>query len=171
MAVTIRDVAKLAGVSTMTVSRVVNGSPSVTPDTRARVEAAIAELRFVPNTLARGLSRHRSGTIGMVVPDLGDPFFTLILRGAEQVARASGYRVIVCNPIATTSGIGAMSTICRQAGGRDHHRARKRSLGRSGRADDRSADAACADRPVAAGILSDIVQAKAWAERVCWWSI
>ena len=97
MAVTIRDVAKLAGVSTMTVSRVINGSPSVTPDTRARVEAAIAELRFVPNTLARGLSRHRSGTIGMVVPDLGDPFFTLILRGAEQVARASGYRVIVCN--------------------------------------------------------------------------
>jgi LacI family transcriptional regulator len=97
MAVTIRDVAKLAGVSPMTVSRVINGSPKVTPETRARVEAAIRELHYVPNTLARGLTQSRSGTIGMVVPDLGDPFFTLILRGAEQVARAAGYRVIVCN--------------------------------------------------------------------------
>ena len=97
MAVTIRDVAKLAGVSPMTVSRVINGSPKVTPETRERVEAAIAELHFVPNTLARGLTQSRSGTIGMVVPDLGDPFFTLVLRGAEQVARAAGYRVIVCN--------------------------------------------------------------------------
>jgi LacI family transcriptional regulator len=97
MAVTIRDVAKLAGVSPMTVSRVINGSPKVTPETRERVEAAIAELHFVPNTLARGLTQSRSGTIGMVVPDLGDPFFTLVLRGAEQVARAEGYRVIVCN--------------------------------------------------------------------------
>jgi len=79
------------------VSRVINGSPKVTPETRERVEAAIAELHYVPNTLARGLTQSRSGTIGMVVPDLGDPFFTLVLRGAEQVARAAGYRVIVCN--------------------------------------------------------------------------
>src|SRR5215218_10059540 len=97
MAVTIRDVAKLAGVSPMTVSRVINGSPKVTPETRERVEAAISELHYVPNTLARGLTQSRSGTIGMVVPDLGDPFFTLVLRGAEQVARAAGYRVIVFN--------------------------------------------------------------------------
>lgn len=97
MAVTIRDVAKLAGVSPMTVSRVINGSPKVTPETRERVQAAIGELHYVPNTLARGLTQQRSGTIGMVVPDLGDPFFTLVLRGAEQVARAAGYRVIVCN--------------------------------------------------------------------------
>ncbi len=97
MAVTIRDVAKLAGVSPMTVSRVINGSPKVIPATRLRVEAAIAELHYVPNTLARGLTQHRSGTIGMVVPDLGDPFFTLVLRGAEQVARSAGFRVIVCN--------------------------------------------------------------------------
>ncbi|MEZ4531079.1 MAG: LacI family DNA-binding transcriptional regulator [Thermomicrobiales bacterium] len=97
MAVTIRDVAKLAGVSPMTVSRVINGSPKVTPETRERVQSAIAELHYVPNTLARGLTQQRSGTIGMVVPDLGDPFFTLVLRGAERVARAAGYRVIVCN--------------------------------------------------------------------------
>ena len=62
MAVTIRDVAKLAGVSPMTVSRVINGSPKVTAETRERVEAAIAELRYVPNTLARGLTQSRSGT-------------------------------------------------------------------------------------------------------------
>ena len=74
MAVTIRDVAKLAGVSPMTVSRVINGSPKVTPETRERVEAAIAELRYVPNTLARGLTESRSGTIGMVVPDWGIRF-------------------------------------------------------------------------------------------------
>lgn len=97
MAVTIRDVALRAGVSPMTVSRVVNGSAKVTDETRTRVEAAIAELHYVPNTLARGLTQQRSGTIGMVVPDLGDPFFTLVLRGAEQVARRGGYRLIVCN--------------------------------------------------------------------------
>jgi LacI family transcriptional regulator len=97
MAVTIRDVARQAGVSAMTVSRVINGSSKVTDETRGRVEAAIAELNYVPNTLARGLTRQRSGTIGMVVPDLGDPFFTLVLRGAEQVARRAGYRLIVCN--------------------------------------------------------------------------
>jgi LacI family transcriptional regulator len=97
MAVTIRDVAQRAGVSAMTVSRVINGSAKVTDETRARVEAAVAELNFVPNILARGLTQHRSGTIGMVVPDLGDPFFTLVLRGAEQVARRAGYRLIVCN--------------------------------------------------------------------------
>lgn len=97
MAVTIRDVAERAGVSAMTVSRVVNGSSQVTPETRAAVETAIAELRYVPNAFARGLTRHRSGSIGLVVPDLGDPFFTLVLRGAEQVARTAGYRVIVCN--------------------------------------------------------------------------
>jgi LacI family transcriptional regulator len=97
MAVTIRDVAQRAGVSAMTVSRVINGSPQVTPETRAAVESAIAELRYVPNAFARGLTRHRSGSIGLVVPDLGDPFFTLVLRGAEPVARAAGYRVVVCN--------------------------------------------------------------------------
>ncbi|MEZ4504715.1 MAG: LacI family DNA-binding transcriptional regulator [Thermomicrobiales bacterium] len=69
----------------------------MTPETRERVQSAIAELHYVPNTLARGLTQQRSGTIGMVVPDLGDPFFTLVLRGAERVARAAGYRVIVCN--------------------------------------------------------------------------
>jgi LacI family transcriptional regulator len=83
MTVTIKDVAALAGVSPMTVSRVVNGSPRVRADTRQRVLDAVAELGYVPNGLARGLSRQKTGTIGLVVPDIVDPFFTLVLRGSR----------------------------------------------------------------------------------------
>ena len=97
MSVTIRDVAARAGVSLMTVSRVVNGSPNVSDTTRSRVLEAIEQLGYVPNELARGLSRQRTGTIGLIVPDFVDPFFTLVWRGAEDVARRSGYRVIVCD--------------------------------------------------------------------------
>jgi LacI family transcriptional regulator len=81
----------------MTVSRVINGSARVRPETRQRVEEAIAALGSGPNPLARGLTRPRTGTLGLLVPDLGDPFFTLILRGAEHVAQRAGYRVILCN--------------------------------------------------------------------------
>jgi LacI family transcriptional regulator, galactose operon repressor len=97
MSATIRDVASLAGVSPMTVSRVVNGSPRVRADTRERVLDAITQLGYVPNSLARGLSRQKTGTIGLIVPDIVDPFFTLILRGSENVARRSGYRIILCD--------------------------------------------------------------------------
>ena len=94
---TIRDVARVAGVSPMTVSRVINDSPRVKPETRERVAAAIAELGYVPNQLARGLTQQRTGTLALVVPDFTDPFFSLILRGAEDVARRAGYKVILCN--------------------------------------------------------------------------
>jgi LacI family transcriptional regulator len=94
---TIRDVARYSGVSPMTVSRVVNGSARVKTETRQRVEEAIAALGYVPNHLARGLTRQKTGALGLIVPDFADPFFTLILRGAEDVARRAGYRVILCN--------------------------------------------------------------------------
>lgn len=94
---TIRDVARRSGVSPMTVSRVVTGSARVRPDTRRRVEEAIAALGYVPNHLARGFSRQKTGALALIVPDFADPFFTLILRGAEDVARRAGYRVILCN--------------------------------------------------------------------------
>jgi LacI family transcriptional regulator len=97
MRVTIREVASRAGVSPMTVSRVVNESPRVSPDTRRRVEAAIAELGYVPNRLARGLIRRKTGTFGVIVPDVANPFFTLVVRGAEEVAWRAGYHVILCN--------------------------------------------------------------------------
>src|SRR2546429_8265193 len=92
---TIRDVARLSGVSPMTVSRVINESERVSPDTRRRVEAAIAELGHVPSRLARGLSRQRTGTIAVILPLLANPFFTLILRAAREVARRSGFRLIL----------------------------------------------------------------------------
>jgi LacI family transcriptional regulator len=95
--VTIRDVARVSGVSPMTVSRVINESERVSPETRQRVEHAIAELGYVPNRHARGLSRRRTGTIAVIVPDVANPFFTLIVRAAEEVARRADYRVLLCD--------------------------------------------------------------------------
>src|ERR671910_849439 len=95
--VTIKDVARVSGVSSMTVSRVINDSERVSPDTRRRVEQAIAELGYVPSRLARGLIRQKTGTLALIVPDVANPFFTLIVRGAEDVARRAGYRMILCD--------------------------------------------------------------------------
>jgi LacI family transcriptional regulator len=96
MRVTMRDVAAKAGVSAMTVSRVINDG-RVGEDARRRVEAAIAELGYVPNRLASGLTRRKTGAIGLIVPDVANPFFTLVVRGAEEVAWRAGYHVILCN--------------------------------------------------------------------------
>jgi LacI family transcriptional regulator len=95
--VTISDVARLAGVSSMTVSRVINDTAGVKPDKRRRVEEAIAELGYVPSRLARGLTRQRTGTLAVIVPDVANPFYTLVVRGAEDVARRAGFRVILCD--------------------------------------------------------------------------
>jgi LacI family transcriptional regulator, galactose operon repressor len=81
----------------MTVSRVINDSSRVSPGTRARVEQAIAALGYVPSRLARGLSAQRTGTLAVIVPDVANPFFTLIVRGAEDVARRADYRVLLCD--------------------------------------------------------------------------
>ena len=81
----------------MTVSRVINASERVSPETRRRVEQAISELGYVPSRLASGLSRQRTGTLALIVPDVANPFFTLIVRGAEDVARRAGFRVLLCN--------------------------------------------------------------------------
>src|SRR5262245_29624565 len=95
--VTIKDVARESGVSPMTVSRVINNDHRVRPETRRRVQEAIAELGYVPSRLARGLSARKTGTIAMIVPDVANPFFTLMVRGAEDVARRAGYRIILCD--------------------------------------------------------------------------
>ncbi len=97
MPATIRDVARLAGVSAMTVSRVLNAKPRVADATRRRVEAAIAELGYVPNGLARGLTQRRSKSVAVIVPDIANPFFTLVVRGAEEVAWRAGYNVLLGN--------------------------------------------------------------------------
>ena len=94
---TIRDVARRANVSTMTVSRVVNRKGYVRPETQRRVEAAIAELGYVPNTLARSLRFKRTKTLALVLTDITNPFFTTLARGVEDVASDQGFNVIFCN--------------------------------------------------------------------------
>jgi LacI family transcriptional regulator len=94
---TVRDVAKRAGVSAMTVSRVINGGVGVRPATRRRVENAITELDFIPNRVARGLMSSKTGALGLIVPDIVNPFFSVVVRGAETVARRAGYRLLLCN--------------------------------------------------------------------------
>ena len=94
--VTIYDVAKLAGVSPATVSRVFNGI-KVTPDRVEAVRRAADELGFVPNRNARRLRTSSSEIIAMMVPDIENPFFTVMTRAVEDVARAAGYSVMLCN--------------------------------------------------------------------------
>ena len=94
---TLNDVARLAGVSSMTVSRVINNSGHIGPETRAKVNQAIVELGYMPNVLARQLRSKRTKTIALVLTDITNPFFTTIARGVEDTARAQGYAVMFCN--------------------------------------------------------------------------
>ena len=94
---TIRDVAKQAGVAPITVSRVVNNSGYVSQEKRDRVENAIAELGYVPNTLARSLRSRRTNTLALVLTDITNPFWTTVARGVEDAASAAGLNVIFCN--------------------------------------------------------------------------
>ncbi|HEY63428.1 MAG TPA: LacI family transcriptional regulator [Caldilineae bacterium] len=94
---TIRDVAERAGVAPITVSRVINNSGYVSEETRARVEAAIAELQYVPNSLARSLRFKRTDTLALVLTDITNPFWTTVARGVEDAASSQGFNVILCN--------------------------------------------------------------------------
>ncbi len=94
---TIRDVARRAGVAPITVSRVLNHAGPVHAETRARVEAAIAELNYVPNVLARSFRSKRTETLALILTDITNPFWTRVARGVEDTARQSGYSVILCN--------------------------------------------------------------------------
>jgi LacI family transcriptional regulator len=93
----ISDVARLAGVSPMTVSRVINHSGHVKEETRLRVLRAMKELNYVPNDLARSLVRRRTDTLALIVPDITNPFFTTVARGTEDTARKNDFRVVLCN--------------------------------------------------------------------------
>jgi hypothetical protein len=97
MAAGMKDVASLAGVAVGTVSNVLNHPDLVRPLTRARVEAAMEELGFIPNGSARQLRVGRSRCLGLVVLDVTNPFFTEVARGVEDYAQAAGYAVILCN--------------------------------------------------------------------------
>ena len=93
----IREVAKLAGVSAATVSRVMNGTANVDEEKRRRVLDAIEKTGFRPNELARALFKKSSRIIGMIVPDIENPFFSELAKAVEETAYLSGYRILFCN--------------------------------------------------------------------------
>lgn len=92
---TIADVAIRAGVSIATVSRVLNGTTPVVPETAERIRAAIDELHYVPRTAARVLASRRTDTIGLLLPEIGEAFFSSLLRGIEAEARAAGFDLLI----------------------------------------------------------------------------
>jgi LacI family transcriptional regulator len=95
--VTMADIARSAGVSLMTVSRVINHKDGVSRETRQRIEQIISELDYRPSSIARSLATRRTGTLGLVVPDISNPFFSGVARGVDEVATAHGFSVLLCN--------------------------------------------------------------------------
>jgi LacI family transcriptional regulator len=92
-----RDVAERAGVSVTTVSHVINATRPVSDELRERVLAAMEELNYRPNRLARSLRLRQTHTIGIIVPDSANPFFAEVARGVEDTSFEQGYNVILCN--------------------------------------------------------------------------
>ncbi|MCY0874991.1 MAG: substrate-binding domain-containing protein [Firmicutes bacterium] len=97
MSATIYDVAREAGVSMATVSRVLNDTAVVKEETKKRVQEAIAKLSYRPNAVARGLASKKTKTIGVIVPDVSAAFMAELVRGIEDVARMYNYHIILCN--------------------------------------------------------------------------
>lgn len=95
---TINDIAKLAGVSKATVSMVINSKDSnISEETRNKILDIAKELNYIPNFAARSLTTNRTNTIGIIVPDITNPFFSEISRAIEDKANSKGYSVILCN--------------------------------------------------------------------------
>jgi LacI family transcriptional regulator len=97
--ITIADVAREAGVSRQTVSRVLNNKGEIKQETLLRVSEVIERLGYRPSTLARGLATHRTLTFGLIVPDIANPFFADISRGADDTAHAAGFSLLLCNTV------------------------------------------------------------------------
>ena len=104
VAVTIKDIAKKAGVSPTTVSRVLNNKPDVSDETKKRIQQVIDELNYNPNGIARGLVLDKTHTLGLVIPDISNPFFPEVAKGIEDKAKEAGYSVIFCNTDNHTQG-------------------------------------------------------------------
>ncbi|MEA2520111.1 MAG: LacI family transcriptional regulator [Chloroflexota bacterium] len=97
MATTIADVARRAGVSTATVSRVLSGVGRARPETRARVESAARDLGFRPSDVARSLKRRSTLTLGLIVTDIENPYFPQLVKAVEDAAIAEGYAILLCS--------------------------------------------------------------------------
>ncbi len=121
MATTIREIAKLAGVSPATVSRVLNGTAKVQPDKEKRVREVVEMTGFKPNEMARFLFNKQSKIIGLIIPNIENPYFTQMLKEIEEEAYQKGYRIMLCNSdnntekeivnIETLSGMNAIGII------------------------------------------------------------
>src|ERR1700759_3909836 len=92
-----KDIARIAGVSLGTVSHVLNETAPVSDPIKQRVLDAVQSTGYQPSQLARGLRRVQTNVIGMIIPDITNPFFPAVVRGAEDVAFANGYRLVLCN--------------------------------------------------------------------------
>lgn len=96
--ITIKDIADLAGVSKTTVSKVLNNKDQkISEATRQKILDIIKETNYVPNKMAQSLVTKKTKTIGLIIPDIRNPFFTDIARGAEDKAVNEGYNIILCN--------------------------------------------------------------------------
>ena len=93
----VREVARLAGVSPATVSRVINGTANVNPDKRRRVLEVIEQTDFVPNEVARSLFKKSANIIGLIIPSIRNPYFTQMASVIDEVAKECGFRLFLCN--------------------------------------------------------------------------
>ena len=96
-AITMKHIAEEAGVSLGTVSHVMSGKAPVRPGLRRRVMEAVRSLGYQPSLIARDLRRNKTSIIGMVIPDITNPFFPAVVRGVEDIAYQNSFRLILCN--------------------------------------------------------------------------
>jgi LacI family transcriptional regulator/LacI family repressor for deo operon, udp, cdd, tsx, nupC, and nupG len=94
--VTIKDIAKAAGVSHTTVSRALKGNPAISPETRERIQILAQEMGYMPSAVAQSMRAQRTRTVGMVVTTIADPFVVQVVEGVERVAQEAGYSVFLC---------------------------------------------------------------------------
>src|SRR6266481_2454935 len=110
---TIREVADLAGVAVGTVSHVITGSVPVSEELKRKVQAAIRELDYHPNHVARSLKTSKTRTLGIIVPDMTIPYFPMVIRGAESAARKRNYSLIAVNSDDSGSRQGELLSLLR----------------------------------------------------------
>lgn len=101
--ITIKDIAKECGVSIATVSRVINGSPKVLPETREKIELAIKKYNYSPNAIAKSLVSRKSSSIGVTIPDISNPYFSRLFCEIEATAHEENYSVFLCNTMFRSS--------------------------------------------------------------------
>jgi len=100
--ITMKDIAKEAGVSKATVSRVINNTNPVSEEIRKKVEKVIKKNNYKPSSIARSLSKKETKVIGLIIPDLSNSFYSELVRGISRTAHENGYNVFLCNSFKET---------------------------------------------------------------------